>query len=172
MTGALTLLLLVVMLVPGVLAWNAVGDFFGGVRDFVESVVNAVRKAFRPEMRASMETRTLLANPVNLHGTHVTASHQGATNVKTGIRSGLIHLCGASVEHYAEGTVEAGVDLSQVQASDFLYDPVANSWVLQVGAAELHCCRIDYIRQQGHSLTVCQQDRDEYRLLAESVALA
>ncbi len=122
-------------------------------------------------MRARIEAKKLLAHSLNYMATLVTASQQVDADVKVGIKAGLLNVCGASVDHIVEGTIEAGVDLSQVQASDFVHDPLTNSWVLQLGPAELHSCRIDYIRQQGHSLTICQQDWDAYRLLAESAAL-
>ena len=228
--GALTLLLLVVMLVLGMLVWNAVGGFFDGIGQGItglgesiggtvgegfeslgntvsgisqgitelgtfvgalpqavadsvneslanisETISSAVEDALRTEMRASIETKVLLAESIVPMGTLITASHAGEANVKIGIRSELplinVNLCGVSVDHVVEGTVEAGIDLSQVSESDFTHDIFANSWVLQLGSAELHSCRIDYIRQQGHSLTVCQQDWDVYRLLAESAAL-
>ena len=83
----------------------------------------------------------------------------------------MFNVCGASVDHAVEGTIEAGVDLSQVQGSDFTHDLFTNSWTLQLGPAQVTSCRIDYIRQTGHSRSICRQDWDEYRLLAEAVVL-
>ena len=224
--GILTLVMLVVMLVLGLLAWNAVGTLFGGISQGItglgdsvggavgqtledlgetvdgigqgvtelgeavaalpqavadairdtffslsEVVSNAVKEAIRDETRASIETKVLLAESITPMGTLVTASHPGDADVKVSIQSGPLNVCGASVDHAAEGTIEAGVDLSQVSAGDFTHDVLADSWVLKLGPAELHSCRIDYVRQLGHSLSVCQQDWDEYRLLAESDAV-
>ena len=224
--GALTLLLLVVMLVLGMLVWNAVGGFFDGIGQGItglgesiggtvgegfeslgntvsgisqgitelgtfvgalsqsvadsvneslanisETVSSAVEDALRTEMRADLETRVLLAESLNLKGMLVTASQDGDADVKVGVQAGLLNLCGASVNHIAEGTIEAGVDISQVQADDIFHDPLNDRWVLNLGAARLHSCRIDYIRQQGHSFTACRQDWDAYRLLAESAAI-
>ncbi|MCY3720540.1 MAG: DUF4230 domain-containing protein [Anaerolineaceae bacterium] len=209
--GILIVVLLVTMIVLGVLAWNAVGDLFGGVsqrisglgesvggsvgqtledlgetvdgigqgvKDLGESVAaipqsvsNAVEEVFRNEMRANIETKNLLARSINHMATLVTATQPIETDVEVGVQAGLLNLCGASVNHIVDGTIEAGVDLSKVQGSDFIHDPLTNSWVLRLGSAELHSCRIDYIRQEGHSRTVCQQDWDAYRLLAEAAAL-
>ena len=180
--GILTLLMLTALLVLGFLAWNTVGGLFGGISKGVEefgesvaalpqTVANSVEVALKTELRASLETKVALAEAIRLSGTLVTASHAGDADVKVGIRSGLLNLCGASVNHIVDGTIEAGVDVSQVQEDDFIHDPLTDNWVLQLGAAELHSCRIDYIRQNGHSFTACQQDWDAYRMLAESVAL-
>ncbi len=136
-----------------------------------ETVSSAVEDALRTEMRADLETRVLLAESLNLKGMLVTASQDGDADVKVGVQAGLLNLCGASVNHIVEGTIEAGVDISQVQADDIFHDPLNDRWVLNLGAAGLHSCRIDYIRQQGHSITACHQDWDAYRLLAEAAAI-
>lgn len=224
--GVLTLVMLVAVLVLGVLAWNAVGNFFGGISQGItglgesvggavgqtledlgetvdgigkgvtelgesvaalpqsvadsvgeslsnlsEDVENAVRNAIKSEVRASIETKNLLAHSITHMGTLVTASQQIDTDVQVGIRSGLLNLCGATVKHDVTGTIEAGVDLSQIQAGDITHDIFGNKWVLKLGSAVVHSCRIDYIRQDGHSLTLCRQDWDNYRLLAETAVL-
>ncbi len=182
----LTLLLLAAILVLGFQTWDSVRGFVGGIRqgleDFGESVAtlpqtiaDSVGDAFKTELSASIETKSLLAESIVSMGTLVTASHAGEADVKIGVRSELpiinVNLCGVSVDHFVDGTVEAGIDLSQVSARDFTHDIFANSWVLKLGSAKLHSCRIDYIRQTGHSLSICRQDWDEYRLLAESDAI-
>lgn len=47
--------------------------------------------------------------------------------------------------------------------------------MLKLGAAKIHSCRIDYIRQTefqtGPINIACNQDRDEFRLLAETAIL-
>ena len=178
----LTLLLLAAILVLSFQAWNSVGGFVGGIRqgfeDFGESVAalpqtvaENVMEALEIEKRASVELSDLMAHSVQPVGHLVTASNPVDTKVKVGIKAGLFNLCGASVDHDVEGTIEAGVDLSQVQGSDFSHDLFTNSWTLQLGPAQVTSCRIDYIRQTGHSRSICGQDWDEYRLLAEAVVL-
>ena len=209
--GALTLLLLVVMLVLGMLVWNAVGGFFDGIGQGIsglgesiggtvgegfeslgntvsgisqgitdlgasiaalpQTVAENVMEALEIEKRASVELRDLIAHSVQPVGHLVTASNPVDTKVKVGIKAGLFNLCDASVDHDVEGTIEAGVDLSQVQGSNFTHDLFTNSWTLQLGPAQVTSCRIDYIRQTGHSRSICRQDWDEYRLLAETVVL-
>lgn len=231
-----TLVMLAVMLLFGVLAWNAVGAFFDGIgqgitglgesiggtigqgfeslgntvsgisqgitglgeaidqrfeslgntiseisqefRDLGESIAAlpekvtiAVNEALETEMRARIETKVELADSINAMGMLVTASHSGDADVNESIRNGLFNLCGVSVRHDAKGTVEAGVELSQVSGSDFAYDSAEDSWTLTLGPARIHSCRIDYIRQYEHSLTLCRQNWDDFRILAEFEAM-
>ena len=176
--GVLTILMLVAMVVMGVLAWNKVDGLFGGVRERIENVVvsieafpqtvaDKVREALEIETRARTETRVELAESINSMGMLVTASHSGDAVVHKSVTNGIFNLCGVAVNHFAEGTIEAGVDLSQVSASDFSND----TRTLILGRARIHSCRIDFIQQQRHSLTFCRQDWDDYRLLAEAEAL-
>ena len=177
--GVLVLLTIVVMVALFVLArstadWviegigQGLADLGETVASIPESVANAVSDAFRNEMQASIETKVMLAESINSMGTLLTASHFGDADVKVGVRSGLFNVCGVSVDHVVEGTIEAGIELAQISSVDITHEIIPDSWVLRVGPAKLHSCRIDYIRQLGHSLTVCRQDWDEYRLLAES----
>ena len=180
--GILVLLTIVVMVALFVLArstaeWVVEGigqglkDLGNTVASIPQSVASAVSDAFKKELQASIETKVLLAESINSMGTLLTASHPGDADVKVGIQSGLLNVCGVSVDHVVEGTIEAGIDLSQISSGDITHEVISNSWVLRPGPAKLHSCRIDYIRQLGHSLTVCRQDWDEYRLLAESDAI-
>ena len=160
----------------------AVGGFFSdvgqGLRDFGESIVelpqkvsDSVEEALKIETRAEVEVRDKLLDVIQPMGMLVTARQGVDSNVKVGVQDGLLNLCGASVDHVVEGTVEAGVDLSQISGGDVVRDAAAGRWTLQLGPAELSSCRIDYIRQQDRSFTACPKDWDEYRLLAETVVL-
>ena len=213
--GVLTLVMLVVMLVLGLLAWNAVGSFFGGISQGItglgesvggavgqtledlgetvdgigqgvtdlgesvaalpESISTAVEDAFSAQMSANIETRNVLAHAVTHMGTLVTTSQTIEEDVQVDTSGGLLNRCWATVDHQVVGTIEAGVDLSQVQGSDFTHDIFLNSWVLKLGTAKIHSCRIDYIRQTefqtGPINIFCEQNRDEFRLLAETAVL-
>ncbi len=180
--GALTLVMLVVMLVLSVLAWNTVGGLFGGLgqglEDIKEAIVGvpeivstAVADALKTETRAKTDTKLELAESIQSMGTLVTASHKGAADVNNSVRGGFLNLCGVAVDHRADVTVEAGVDLAQVSASDLSHDAGTNAWILTLGAARIHSCRVDYIKQHEATFTLCRQDWDDYRLLAEFDAL-
>ena len=180
--GAMTLLVVLAMLVLGLLAWMAVGGFFSdvgqGLRDFGESIVelpqkvsDSVEEALKIETRAEVEVRDKLLGVIQPMGMLITARQEVDSKVIVGVREGLLNLCGSSVDHVVEGTVEAGVDLSQISGGDVVRDAVTGRWTLNLGPAQVSSCRIDYIRQQGQSFTLCGKDWDEYRLLAETVVL-
>lgn len=169
--GVLVLLTVVALLVMFVVARSAAEWVVNEIAAIPQSVAAAVSDAFRTETRAITETKVELAKAIQPMGMLVTASHKGAADVKAGIRNGILNLCGVEVDHRADVTVEAGVDLAQVSASDFTRDVGANTWTLTLGAARIHSCRIDYIEQHSHTFTLCRQDWDDYRLLAEYDAL-
>lgn len=146
-------------------------DLGESIAEIPQSVGNAVKAALATEVRAKLDTSNEMAEIVKGMGFLVTASQSVTTDVHGSIRSGILGLCGVTVDHNATGTVEAGVDLQQVSASDISYDLLQASWTLTVGEPRLHSCRIDYIKQQKRSLTLCRQPWDDYRLLAEAEAM-
>lgn len=155
---------------------EGVKELGDSVSSLPQTVSDAVEEAFRSEMRANIETKNLLAHSVANMGTLVTASQEIEVDVEVGTRAGLLNRCWASVEHDVVGTIEAGVDLSQVQSSDFTHDIFSDSWVVKLGTAKVHSCRIDYIRQSGYQTAGlvsigCNQEWDELRLLAETAIL-
>ncbi len=184
--GVLVLLTIVVMVALFVLTrstaeWviegigQGIADLKTTIADIPQSVANAVRDMFKSEERASLESRDLLLLAVNYMAFLETASYSTSINVSTGVRSGLLNACGKSVDFLVEGTVEAGVDLGQIQGSDITYDLLTNNWTLELGPAAITSCRIDYSKFEGQTFTlpiVCQQDIDELRLLAESKAVS
>ena len=180
--GALAIISLVAFLALGYWGVTTVGGFLESIGEGLsnvgdtitalpQKVTDSVSAALKNEVRANFELRDRFAQSVKFMGNLETASNPVDAKVKVGIEAGLFNLCGASVDHAVEGTIEAGVDLSQVQGSDFSHDLFTNSWTLRLGPAQVTGCRIDYIRQTGHSRSICGQDWDEYRLLAETVVL-
>ncbi len=181
--GILTLAMLVIMLALGVLAWNAAGakiediqkglaDFGSSIAGLPQNIARSVEEALKSETRASVEMERLVLTSVQPMGQLVTVSNQYAEpNISVSVQDGFLGLCGSTVNHVVEGTVEAGLDLYQVEAIDIVHDEATDSWVLQLPPTELTSCRIDYIRQYERSFTLCRKDWDEYRLLAESVVL-
>ena len=181
--GILVLLTIVVMVALFFLArstaeWVVEGighglqDLGDAVASIPESVARAVADLFRTEARAILDTKLELEKAIQPMGMLITASQKGEADVKAGIRNGFLNLCGVTVDHKADVTVEAGVDLSQVSARDVSHDYGTNAWIVNLGAARIHSCRIDYIKQHDTSFTLCRQEWDDYRLLAEYDALA
>ena len=180
----LVLLLIVMLIALFALAREIVEQLIDGIGQGLEdlgksvaaipqSVSDAVSNALRNETRARFETEVELAKSLNAMGMLVTASHSGDAVVHAGISSYVIfNACGLSINHRAEGTVEAGVDFSQASASDFSYDRDKDTWTLTLGKGRIHSCRIDFSKQQSHSISLCRQEWENLRLLAESEAMS
>ena len=182
--GVLTLVMLAVMVVLGVLAWNTVGGMFGGLRHGIEGVVDSieefpgtiaesVKEAIKSQRRATVEMKNIVLAAVRPEGQLVTVSREYfEQNVEIGIRAGIANLCGLSVPHFVVGTIEAGLDLFRAEAMHVMHNENEGSWTLRLPSPGLTSCRIDYISQDDASWTLCPNDWDEYRQLAEAIALS
>jgi uncharacterized protein DUF4230 len=121
-----------------------------------------------PPTATIMSTQTLVSGIQPL-GQLVSISAQLAkADIQVNIQQGL---CSFSANHVAVGTVEAGVDLSQLKPDAVSYDDETKTYTIQLPAPTLHSCRIDYIRQYQRSFTACNVDVDEARLLANYQAV-
>jgi hypothetical protein len=96
-------------------------------------------------------------------------------NITVGIEQrGLLdnNLCGYSGTYVAQGTVRAGIDMSQVTDDDVTYDESSETYQVSLPAAQLMSCSIDFIDQYGGTTTLCPGiDWDENRQLASYWAL-
>ncbi len=99
------------------------------------------------------------------------SSQLAKADVAVSVGQGALNACGYSASHVVQGTIEAGIDLTQIQEADFAYDEDNDRYVLILPAPQLTSCRIDYIRQYDRSSTVCAVDWDEARLLANYISL-
>ncbi|MDE0608687.1 MAG: DUF4230 domain-containing protein [Anaerolineaceae bacterium] len=180
--GVLVLLTIIVMVAFYFLArstadWVVEGvgqgleDLGKTIAEIPASVAKAVRDLFRTEAQAIVDTKLKLERAIKPMGMLITASQMAEADVRAGIKNGFLNLCGVAVDYRADVTIEAGVDLTQVSASDVSHDNGTNAWILNLGAAQVHSCRIDYIMQHDHTFTLCRQGWDDYRLLAEYDAL-
>ena len=138
----------------------------------LDRVTNALGQAVNPPTTArTMTTETILTGIQPL-GQLVSISVQLAkADIDVGVQQGGLNACGFSASHVAEGTVEAGIDLSRISAEDISYDAASETYTLHLPAPALTSCRIDFIRQYSRSTTVCNVDWDQARLLANYTAI-
>ena len=73
------------------------------------------------------------------------------------VSQSALNACGHSAKYVTQGTVEAGVDLTQFDTDDFSYNMVTNTYTISLPAPELTNCRIDFIRQYANSFTACKR---------------
>jgi hypothetical protein len=159
--GCLFLLILpiVVLLLLGTITVNGL---LGGIQNVFTP---------KPAVATVFSTQTIVTG-IQPMGQLVSVSSQLAkADIAIGIQQGTFNACGFSANHVAQGTVEAGIDLTKIGATDVQYDATNNTYTVLLPAAELTSCRIDFIRQYERSLTACPVDWDEARLLAQYEAL-
>ena len=92
-------------------------------------------------------------------------------DLNVNVYQGNFNTCGYSANHVAQGTVEAGIDLTKIGENSLSYDSAREVYVLIVPKPQLTSCRVDFIRQYDRSFTTCSVDWDEARLLANYEAL-
>lgn len=159
--GCLFLLILpiIVLLFMGTISIN-------GVLSGIQNVLSP-----KPAVATVFSTQTIVTG-IQPMGQLVSVSSQLAkADIGIGVQQGTLNACGFSANHVAQGTVEAGIDLTKISATDVQYDSANNTYTVLLPAAEVTSCRIDFIRQYERSLTACNVDWDEARLLAQYEAL-
>jgi hypothetical protein len=159
--GCLALLILpiVVLLLVGAITLNQLLD---GARNIMNPP---------PPVAVIDTSQTILAGIQPLGQLVSVSAELAKADIFIGVQQGQFNACGFSANHVAQGAVEAGIDLTKVTPNNIEYDETTNTYTILLPAAELTSCRIDFIRQYERSLTVCNVDWDEARLLANYQAL-
>lgn len=160
--GCLTILLL-----PLIVALLIGSVSFGSLLSNVQGLFTA-----HPPVASVVSTQTILTG-IQPMGQLVSVSAQLAkADIFIGVQQGTLNACGFSANHVAQGTVEAGIDLTRITDADLQYDETTNTYTVTLPAAQLTSCRVDFIRQYERSLTACPVDWDEARLLANYEAVS
>lgn len=159
--GCLALLILpiIVLLAAGTITVNGL---IGGVQGIFSAP---------PPVASIFSSRTILTGIQPMGQLVSVGSQLAKADIHIGIQQGALNACGFSANHVAQGSVEAGIDLTQVTENDVRYDEATNTYTVTLPRAQLTSCRIDFIRQYERSTTVCAVDWDEARLLANYQAL-
>jgi hypothetical protein len=162
--GALGCLLL--LLAPIVIAVLLGVTTFGSVRESMLGIFSSA-----PPVANTFSTETIVQG-IQPMGELVSISAQLAkADITIGIQQGVLNACGYGASHVAQATIQAGVDLTSVTASNIAYNPTTDTYTLTLPAPRLTNCRIDEIRQYDTTTTTCSVDWDEARRLAEYIAL-
>ncbi len=113
-----------------------------------------------------------ITQSVQLLGQLVSVSWQLAeAQIGVSVRQGVLDACSFSNQHVAEGTIEAGIDLTGFAASDVQYDPASDTYTITLPAPQLTSCRVDDIQQYSGSVSLCGVNRDDARRLAQYIAV-
>jgi len=155
-------LLCIVIAIALVLGTNTLGGLW-----------NDILGLFSPQSASATvaSTRTIIQG-IQTMGQLVTISAELAkADISVSVRQGALGATSFTVDHVAQGAIEAGIDLSGITEADVQYDEANNAYTVTLPAARLTSCRVDYIRQYGYSGTILPVDRDAARVLAGYVAL-
>jgi Protein of unknown function (DUF4230) len=139
----------------------------------INSLVSGITGIFtaRPPVASVISSQTIVTS-IQPMGQLVSVSAQLAkADISIAIQQGALDACSFSANHVAQGTIEAGIDLTKLSEADVQYDQISNTYTVTLPAAQLTSCRIDFIRQYERSLTACPVDWDEARLLANYEAI-
>ena len=85
-------------------------------------------------------------------------------NFHVGVNDGL---CSFGGDYTAQGTIEAGLDLTALDGESIQYDPNTQTYTLLLPAPQLTKCDVEYIRLVENSFSLCSPDFDRLRRLGE-----
>ncbi len=158
----LTLLIPAVLVLLGV---TSVGALLGGVG-------GALGAYTAPPSVASVISTQTIVQGIQPLGQLISVSAQLAqADIAVSVGQGALNACGHQARHVAQGTIEAGIDLTQITENSLGYNAATDTYTLILPAPQLTSCRVDYIRQYDRSFTTCDVDWDEARLLASYTSL-
>lgn len=164
LVGVLVILLVVVL--------GIVGTVLVGITS-LGNITSGFEAMFIPPepIIQTTSTQTIVTN-IQAMGQLVTISAQMAkADIDVAIRQGVLGANSFTTKHVAQGTIQAGIDLTLITPENVKHDTNTDSYTILLPAAGLTNCSVDYIRQYDYAGTVLPVDRDEARLLANHVAL-
>src|SRR5690606_29247172 len=122
-----------------------------------------------PTTATIISSRTIVSSLQPLGQLVSISAEVAQADIGVSVHTGGLNLCGHSANHVAQGVIEAGVDITQVEEDNVTYDEATNTYTLTLPAPGITSCRIEYIRQyerSGGGVT-CGVDWDNVRLLAQ-----
>lgn len=96
-------------------------------------------------------------------------------DILVNLRYGAVNVCNVWANHVAQGTVEAGIDLSRIRPEDILFDSEDDLYRVMLPSAQITSCSLDPVATQqytsGGMTPLCPANTDEMRRLASYNAL-
>jgi hypothetical protein len=140
----------------------------------VEALRTSVLNFFGGTPTATVvSNRTLLTGLQSLGQLVSVRAEVAKADIGVSAHMGGLNLCGHSAFHVAQGAIEAGIDITQVNDDSIRYDEASNTYAITLPPPVITSCRIEYIRQYDRSggNPTCGIDWDRVRLLANYVAM-
>jgi hypothetical protein len=161
---------------PVVVALVIMGGLWAFGSAFRTEIGDAIAAVF-PLPSASVVSSSTIIREAQTLGQLVTYEMPFAkANIQVIVRYGVANICRIGALHTAEGRVEAGVDLQQLDVESMRYDAATNTYHIQLPAPTITDCSIDPLSVvQYHTFgevpITCPADMDEIRRLASFVAI-
>lgn len=134
-----------------------IGGIFDSIGDFFNS---------EPRQATVESTRTIITS-IEAQAQLVTiTANFSRSNVQVSVRDGFQNTCGFSASYSAEGSVQAGIDLSLVTEDDITYNTLNETFTITLPPPQLIGCTAE-VRQIDRSFTMCNADWDGARQIGE-----
>ncbi len=142
---------------------NAVDSIFAGFRDIFDP---------DPTTAQVISTQTMVQQIQPLGQLVSISVGLAKANVHIVVKAGIADTCQHSASHLVQGTIEAGFDLTRINADDISYNPLTGTYTITLPPPALTNCRIDLIDQYNRSFTMCDVNWDDLRQLAQYMAVS
>jgi len=166
--GGLLLLIGVAAVIWSISTGNSISNLTNG---FVNGISGVLNSANQPP-RAVVNSAPSVLVGIQQMGQLVSVQAQLAqADIEVNVTQGPLNACGFAANHVAQGTISAGIDLTQLTQDDIVFDAISNTYTITLPYPQLASCAVDYIRQYEGTTTVCTVDWDAARMLADYSAL-
>jgi len=163
--------LLVLLLGVGITAILVAGTFSGGLSLLENTLTTALRPA---PPSASVTSSQTIINRIQPLGQLVSTSAQVAkADIDVSIQQGAFSMCNHSANHVASATIEAGIDLYEIEPGSVTYDEATDTFTIRIPRPVITSCYKDFIDQYERNRTgpTCTVDWDDARQIAQYESL-
>ncbi|MDE2776204.1 MAG: DUF4230 domain-containing protein [Chloroflexota bacterium] len=140
------------------------------VGGYIVGKANEVRDFFFPETTLYVRSPKTIVNSINGIGQLVTVTSElEKLDLRVEIHQGFLNAGYYSASHRAFGAIEAGIDFDAITEDSVRFENGA--YTITLPAPSITSCRIEYIDQNQHSLTLLAADWDMVRQIAQAEAI-
>ncbi len=138
----------------------------------ISGILSPIINRFNLPASANIVSSQTLALSLQGLGQLITVSSEVAkTDIRVSIHEGALNMGYYSANHVAFGSIKAGIDITDFDRDDVIYDLQNNSYTLRFPPPIITDCNIEHIDQYDYSLTLLPADWDTVRQLAEYEAI-
>lgn len=155
-----------------------IGAFVFGGTILINTAINAIKNLIpsQPPQEASITSSPTVLQGVHQLGQLTTTSFQLAkVDLSVNTRNGIANICSITAHHASQGTIEAGIDLTQITENHIQFDAEKNEYVFTLPPPSLTNCILDPITTNQYHVSgtsvFCNANRDELRRIASYQAL-